>query len=181
MTIDSSNAEDSELASAVEDSAPTPDTALSHRQRQILDFIRTAVQLKAYPPSMREIGTAVGLKSTASVRYQLNQLEKKGCLVTDPNRPRAIRLTVGGWEGSGGSAPKHGRCPRCTSDTGATVNPLVLQVVLDPETSCALLDGALLTVRQLPESVTSCATCKDAALLGQVTAVALAHPVPDHT
>jgi repressor LexA len=62
---------------------------LSPRQRRILEFIRETVDRRGYPPSVREIGEAVGLVSPSSVAYQLNVLEKKGHLRKDPNRPRA--------------------------------------------------------------------------------------------
>jgi len=52
--------------------------------------IRTWVERFGYPPSVREIGEAVGLTSTSSVAYQLRALEQKGYLRRDPNRPRAI-------------------------------------------------------------------------------------------
>ncbi|WP_146108387.1 transcriptional repressor LexA [Actinokineospora auranticolor] len=60
------------------------------RQRQVLEVIRSWVQRHGYPPSVREIGEAVGLTSTSSVAYQLRALEEKGYLRRDPNRPRAI-------------------------------------------------------------------------------------------
>ncbi|GGM34593.1 LexA repressor [Micromonospora sonchi] len=63
---------------------------LTARQRRILDFIRTWVERHGYPPSVREIGEAVGLVSPSSVAYQLKELEKKGFLRRDPNRPRAV-------------------------------------------------------------------------------------------
>ena len=63
---------------------------LTQRQRRILEFIRDAVERNGYPPSVREIGEAVGLVSPSSVAYQLKQLEEKGFLRRDPNRPRAV-------------------------------------------------------------------------------------------
>lgn len=63
---------------------------LSERQRRILEVIRDAVVLRGYPPSIREIGDAAGLQSTSSVAYQLKELEKKGYLRRDPNKPRAV-------------------------------------------------------------------------------------------
>lgn len=63
---------------------------LSERQRKILEVIRASVTERGYPPSIREIGDAVGLTSTSSVAYQLQTLEKKGFLRRDPNRPRAV-------------------------------------------------------------------------------------------
>lgn len=65
-------------------------SGLSERQRRILDVIRDSVERRGYPPSVREIGEAVGLTSTSSVAHQLSTLEKKGYLRRDPNRPRAV-------------------------------------------------------------------------------------------
>ena len=63
---------------------------LTDRQRTILDVIRASVTTRGYPPSIREIGDAVGLTSTSSVAHQLRTLERKGYLRRDPNRPRAV-------------------------------------------------------------------------------------------
>ncbi len=63
---------------------------LTPRQRKILEVIRDSVERRGYPPSVREIGEAVGLASASSVAYQLGVLEKKGHLRRDPNRPRAV-------------------------------------------------------------------------------------------
>ncbi|TLF79700.1 transcriptional repressor LexA [Nocardia cyriacigeorgica] len=60
------------------------------RQRKVLEVIRTSVSERGYPPSIREIGDAVGLTSTSSVAHQLRTLERKGYLRRDPNRPRAV-------------------------------------------------------------------------------------------
>ena len=77
------------------DSTRTPGTTvgatgLTERQRTILEVIRTSVTTRGYPPSIREIGDAVGLTSTSSVAHQLRTLERKGYLRRDPNRPRAV-------------------------------------------------------------------------------------------
>src|SRR5262249_26340486 len=69
---------------------PTQQAALTPRQRTILEVIRTSVSTRGYPPSIREIGDAVGLTSTSSVAHQLRTLERKGYLRRDPNRPRAV-------------------------------------------------------------------------------------------
>jgi repressor LexA len=66
------------------------DTVLTERQRTILEVIRSSVTTRGYPPSIREIGDAVGLTSTSSVAHQLRTLERKGFLRRDPNRPRAV-------------------------------------------------------------------------------------------
>jgi repressor LexA len=63
---------------------------LTDRQRTILEVIRASVTSRGYPPSIREIGDAVGLTSTSSVAHQLRTLERKGYLRRDPNRPRAV-------------------------------------------------------------------------------------------
>ncbi|MDQ1584786.1 MAG: repressor LexA, partial [Actinomycetota bacterium] len=73
---------------------PPDETGLTPRQRKVLEVIRSAVERKGYPPSMREIGEAVGLTSSSSVSHQLATLEKKGFLRRDPNRPRAIEVRV---------------------------------------------------------------------------------------
>lgn len=67
-------------------------TGLTVRQRRVLEEIRSAVATKGYPPSLREIGQAVGLTSPSSVAHQLAALERKGYLRRDPNRPRAIEV-----------------------------------------------------------------------------------------
>lgn len=66
------------------------DIKLTERQRTILEVIRESVTSRGYPPSIREIGDAVGLTSTSSVAHQLRTLERKGYLRRDPNRPRAV-------------------------------------------------------------------------------------------
>jgi repressor LexA len=66
------------------------DSGLTERQRTILDVIRASVSTRGYPPSIREIGDAVGLTSTSSVAHQLRTLERKGYMRRDPNRPRAV-------------------------------------------------------------------------------------------
>jgi repressor LexA len=66
------------------------DSTLTERQRTILDVIRASVSTRGYPPSIREIGDAVGLTSTSSVAHQLRTLERKGYLRRDANRPRAV-------------------------------------------------------------------------------------------
>lgn len=69
-------------------------TSLSDKQLAILDVIQRSVSARGYPPSMREIGDAVGLASLSSVTHQLNQLELSGYLRRDPNRPRAMEVLI---------------------------------------------------------------------------------------
>src|SRR5882757_2940704 len=68
----------------------TESAALTPRQRKVLEVIRDWVERFGYPPSVREIGDAVGLTSTSSVHHQLRALERKGFLRRDPNRTRAV-------------------------------------------------------------------------------------------
>ena len=67
-------------------------TALTERQRTILGMIRSSVESRGYPPSIREIGEAVGLTSPSSVAYQLRTMERKGYIRRDPHRPRAMEV-----------------------------------------------------------------------------------------
>jgi repressor LexA len=76
---------------------PMPDgppdaTGLTPRQQRVLATIKDSIENRGYPPSMREIGTAVGLTSSSSVAHQLKTLEEKGFLRRDPNRPRALEV-----------------------------------------------------------------------------------------
>src|SRR5258705_6067739 len=75
---------------------PLDETGLTQRQRMVLEVIRDSVQRRGYPPSMREIGEAVGLTSTSSVSHQLRTLQRKGFLLRDPHRPRAVVVRMPG-------------------------------------------------------------------------------------
>jgi repressor LexA len=66
------------------------DRDITPRQRRILEFIEATVLERGYPPTVREIGEAVGLTSSSSVHSQLANLERKGLLRRDPTKPRAI-------------------------------------------------------------------------------------------
>jgi len=65
---------------------------MTKRQEQIFDFIKQEVRQKGYPPSVREIGAAVGLTSSATVHSHLSRLESKGLIRRDPTKPRAIEI-----------------------------------------------------------------------------------------
>ena len=86
------------MADDLADAASAPSTrrrtTLSDKQRAILGFIQSSVASRGYPPSMREIGEAVGLSSLSSVAHQLGQLELSGYLRRDPNRPRALEVLI---------------------------------------------------------------------------------------
>ena len=68
------------------------------RQLEVLKYIYEQVELKGYPPTVREIGKAVDLSSTSTVHGHLARLEKKGLILRDPTKPRAIELTPEGLE-----------------------------------------------------------------------------------
>ncbi|MCD4527103.1 transcriptional repressor LexA [Nocardioides sp. cx-173] len=71
---------------------PPDATGLTPRQLRVLATIKDSIERRGYPPSMREIGQAVGLTSSSSVAHQLKTLEEKGFLKRDPNRPRALEV-----------------------------------------------------------------------------------------
>lgn len=74
------------------DAPQRPAKPLTEKQQAILEFISRSVESRGYPPSMREIGDAVGLSSLSSVTHQLSRLELAGYLRRDPNRPRALEV-----------------------------------------------------------------------------------------
>jgi repressor LexA len=75
---------------------PPDATGLTPRQRKVLEVIKESVERRGYPPTVREIGEAVGLTSTSSVSHQLAMLQKKGFLRRDPSRPRAVDVRLPG-------------------------------------------------------------------------------------
>ena len=74
-------------------------SGLTTRQRRILEFIALTVRERGYPPTVREIGEAVGLTSSSSVHAQLANLERRGLLHKDPTKPRAMALEAPRLEG----------------------------------------------------------------------------------
>jgi repressor LexA len=65
---------------------------LTQRQREILDYLRKMLREKAYPPTVREIGAAIGLSSSSTVQNHLNTLERKGYIKRDAAKSRAIEI-----------------------------------------------------------------------------------------
>lgn len=87
------------MSSASEDGYPSQrelpqEDALTSRQRRIVQAIRESLDHRGYPPSLREMGEAAGLKSTSAVSHQLSVLEAKGVLHRDPGRPRALEILL---------------------------------------------------------------------------------------
>lgn len=73
-------------------SVPRSKDELSGRQKEIMEFIKRETKRRGYPPSVREIGDAVGLRSSSTVHGHLNKLEKLGLIRRDPTKPRAIEI-----------------------------------------------------------------------------------------
>ncbi|KOV78105.1 transcriptional repressor LexA [Nocardia sp. NRRL S-836] len=150
---------------------PPDDQSLSVRQRRVLEVVREWVDRFGYPPSVREIGEAVGLTSTSSVAYQLRALERKGFLRRDPSRPRAVGM-VPVESGSGRAdvpqpvyVPVLGRIaaggPVLAEESVEEVFPLpreivgtgrlfVLRVVGDSMAGAAIADGDWVVVQVQP-------------------------------
>jgi repressor LexA len=152
---------------------PADASGLTSRQRLVLDVIRASVERRGYPPSMREIGEAVGLTSTSSVAHQLATLQRKGYLRRDANRPRAVEVMLPGddptGEGDARPAPAYvpvvGRIaaggPILAEQLVEDVFPLprqlvgdgqlfLLQVKGDSMIEAAIADGDWVVVRQQP-------------------------------
>ncbi|HWC83262.1 MAG TPA: transcriptional repressor LexA [Pseudonocardiaceae bacterium] len=149
---------------------------LTARQRRVLEVIREWVERVGYPPSVREIGEAVGLTSTSSVAHQLRALERKGYLRRDPNRPRAVGVlppdedldaTGGLGRPSPAYVPVVGRIaaggPILAEQAVEDVFPLpreivgegslfLLKVVGDSMVDAAITDGDWVVVRQQPNA-----------------------------
>ena len=75
---------------------PADESGLTPRQRKVLEVIRDSVERRGYPPTIREIGEAVGLSSTSSVSHQLATLQRKGFLRRDATKPRAVDVRMPG-------------------------------------------------------------------------------------
>ena len=82
--------------------------ASHENQQKILDFIKSEIEDKGYPPSVREICAAVGLRSTSTVHAHLNHLEAQGLIRRDPTKPRALEV-LDGSQARGRSVPLVGR------------------------------------------------------------------------
>ena len=119
---------------------PDPDHVLTWRQRKILRTIRESVQQRGYPPSMLEIGAAVGLTSTGSVSYQLRILQRKGYLHRDVGRARTMELRLPGRprRSCASISRRRRRRARCSCS----------KVVGDSMINAAIADGDWVVVRQ---------------------------------
>jgi repressor LexA len=149
------------------------DTELTGKRREILDFIAAQLRDRGYPPSVREIGEAVGLASSSTVHAHLKTLQRQGYLRRDPTKPRAIEVH---YDASSGS-PVERRPARhvpLLGDVAAGTNVLaeqnieevfplpedftgdgqlfMLRVRGDSMIEAGILDGDYVVVRQQPEA-----------------------------
>ena len=148
---------------------------ISDRQREILDLIAATVDARGYPPSVREIGEAVGLSSPSTVHSHLSALVKAGYLRRDPTKPRAIEVTATSEEGSDlhraavRDVPLVGRIaagsPILAEEDIEEIYPLptefvgtdpvfMLRVRGDSMIDAGILDGDHVIVRRQPEAST---------------------------
>jgi repressor LexA len=151
------------------------ETLLTGKRREILDFIAGQVRERGYPPSVREIGLAVGLASTSTVQAHLNTLQKQGYLVRDPTKPRALEVR---YDATSGAAieSRRTRLVPLVGDIAAGTNVLaqesveellplpenftgggnlfMLRVRGDSMIEAGILDGDYVVVRQQPEANT---------------------------
>lgn len=141
---------------------------LTCRESAIMDFIKNCVRAKGYPPSVREIGTAVGLRSSSTVHGYLKRLEDKGYIRRDPTKPRAVELISGPGRDTAGDVtvvPVLGRVaagePVLAEENREFALPLpasffgdgelfMLKVRGDSMIDAGIHDGDLVLVRQQP-------------------------------
>jgi repressor LexA len=151
------------------------ETLLTGKRREILDFIAGQVRERGYPPSVREIGLAVGLASTSTVQAHLKTLQKQGYLRRDPTKPRALEVR---YDATSGAAieSRRARLVPLVGDIAAGTNVLaqesveellplpenftgggnlfMLRVRGDSMIEAGILDGDYVVVRQQPEANT---------------------------
>jgi repressor LexA len=138
---------------------------LTKRQKEIFDFIRSYASKTGYPPTVREIGKAVGLHSSSTVHAHLANLEKVGLLRRDPTKPRAIELLVGKAKRAvqASSVPVVGQVAagepvlaeenieeylELPSIVGGDEGDFILQVKGDSMKDAGILDGDYVVVQQ---------------------------------
>jgi repressor LexA len=135
---------------------------ITARQQRILEFIAETVRERGYPPTVREIGEAVGLTSSSSVHAQLANLEKKGLLHKDPTKPRAMSLSTEESKATGTVVPLIGRIAAGTpvmaaeqiedyvsvpTDFARSGEHFALRVTGDSMIGAGILDGDMVVIR----------------------------------
>jgi repressor LexA len=141
---------------------------LTQRQRRVLEVIHDSIERRGYPPSVREIGEAVGLSSASSVAHQLSVLQRKGWLRRDPNRPRALDVRLPGDVASAKpvvAADDHaGPAPTYVPVVGriAAGGPVLAEQAVEdvfPLPRELVGDGTLFTLRVAGDSMVEAAIC----------------------
>ncbi|MGH9106697.1 MAG: transcriptional repressor LexA [Acidimicrobiales bacterium] len=149
------------------------ETPLTGKRRDILDFIAAQVRERGYPPSVREIGSAVGLASTSTVQAHLNTLQRQGYLRRDPTKPRALEVRYDATSGAAIERRPTRHVP-LVGDIAAGTNVLasqnveellplpeeftgggnlfMLRVRGDSMVGAGILDGDFVVVRQQPDA-----------------------------
>ena len=135
---------------------------ITERQQRILDFIAETVRERGYPPTVREIGEAVGLTSSSSVHAQLANLERMGLLHKDPTKPRAMSLSTEESKATGTVVPLLGRIAAGTpvmaaeqiedyvsvpTDFARSGEHFALRVAGDSMIGAGILDGDMVVIR----------------------------------
>ena len=135
---------------------------ITARQQRILDVIAETVRERGYPPTVREIGEAVGLTSSSSVHAQLANLEKMGLLHKDPTKPRAMSLSTEESKATGTVVPLIGRIAAGTpvmaaeqiedyvsvpTDFARSGKHFALRVAGDSMIGAGILDGDMVVIR----------------------------------
>lgn len=130
------------------------DTVLTGKRREILDFIAAELRERGYPPSVREIGQAVGLASTSTVQAHLNTLQRQGYLRRDPTKPRALEVRYDATSGAAIERRPTQHVP-LVGDIAAGVNVLAQESVeeLLPLPADFTGDGPLFMVRVRGDSM----------------------------
>ena len=145
---------------------------LTERQRQTLQFIAETVAERGYPPSVREIGEALGLASSSTVHSHLQALQRKGYLRIDPTKPRAIEVLFDPETGLAARAAAGALRSRCSAasppvlrswprrhveeiypmpaDLVGDGNVFMLEVTGDSMIDAGIFDGDFVIVRQQP-------------------------------
>lgn len=128
---------------------------LTERQRQILDFIEAQTTERGYPPSVREIGQAVGLTSPSTVHNHLATLQRRGYLHRDPTKPRAIEVRYDPNSGAGGHERRPVRHVPLVGDVAAGTDVLAQENVEEvyPVPADLTGDGDLFMLRVRGESM----------------------------
>ena len=140
---------------------------LTQRQRRVLEVIHDSIERRGYPPSVREIGEAVGLSSASSVAHQLSVLQKKGWLRRDPNRPRALDVRLPGettLAAAASAAEQAGPAPTYVPVVGriAAGGPVLAEQAVEdvfPLPRELVGEGTLFTLKVAGDSMVEAAIC----------------------